>query len=646
MATSPVMPRRAQNRTPPSRFGGTQYAGSQPQTDEPMTFGDSASVDPRAGFSADARYSNGGYGGQGGYDAGGAPQYSPNMSESDPYEMFKQDRRSWYDRGNRLDQDARDEQARRFGLEGTYRNQMDSTYGDLLNNPGYTPDEQANILRQDELGRLGLTQDQVNGFQFRDDEQAAIMGNPNSQRGWYNPAEGEGIVNQVEGGIRGSMDDWRNTAYGTWGEGAGLTRSAIDNAQLGPGADYMGSQDAYLGGGSAGIRGAYGNPNLQMDAGFMGNQNAALAGGDSAVRGFTGNQALGADAQYMQDMQFGPEAQQEMEQSARTSIGNYGRSMRDRVERNAAQSGINSPLALAAGLNNLQGQNAIDQEDAALNARVAARRLGLDTTQRREDTRLGAEQFRGNLGAQSELGLLRNRVATNEGMEGMRLSAAGRQAALGLQGEGMIMNAGLGAAGEREGFRSGAERARMGARVANEQDLMRTGIGVAGDLGRAGIGAATAIGDRRTDTHRYNTDTGIGIERDIDRQQTARSLGLAANRQQTAQQGQQAMFNQGFQTNNALAQRHAGIADARRGDQNEYRGWATGQTNQQAQLGQNARQQRVSNFGTQAGAVNNSTSNYGQYDLARRGLGFGTAFKQSAGRALGNFAVNGAQGGG
>jgi hypothetical protein len=554
------------------------------------------------------------------YDAGGPPQYSPNLATEDPAEMARQDRTSIYDRGNRIDQDYRDEIQRRYGLEEGYRGRADSAYDDLYGNPGYTPDEQRNIVREDELTRYNLTPEQAQGFQLTNEEQAGIRGNPGSQYNWFNPEQTEGIANETGGNMDLALDTYGNQGRGAWSGMSENTRGAIGAANLLPTQDYMDQQDNALNTGGTNIRGAF-------DSG-EGAVRGAYGEGLSAVRGFTGNEDLGVSGDFMENYQFSDADADNMKTAAATSVGNLTRARQDAVNRAAAQSGYNSPMAMAAGYQELSRTGDADAADARLNAEVQAKRLGLDVTRGREDTRLGAEQYRAGLGAQSELGLLNNRTSGELGLQRNRI--------VGEQG---LMDSGLRAAGEREGYRSTAENRRMLADLQNEQYLGNSLMDFETQYGRDAMTAAERAGVLRQNANQFNQTTGIGLERDIDEKQSDRNRGIATNRQATDIGSQNTVFNQNRATNNDLATRYGIVADARRGDQQTARNYWSGQSTQQGNWQGQARQGRTSNYGVQTSGANSATGN--SMDYKTRNPSFGRTFTQELARGSADWLTGG-----
>lgn len=501
----------------------------------------------------------------------GGPTYHPDLTTEDPKIMATQDRTFAYDRGNNIDADIRGEQGYRSDLEGYYRPEMNAAYGDLYDTPGYTPEEIAGITRQSDLDRLPVSRDEASSWQLTDDEWMAISGNPHGVRASFDPGRTEAIARETAGSVTGSIDDWGNRSRGAYSTMGDNTRNALNRAQLGPSEGYTGAQDE------------------------------AISGGESSVRGALGSYGSSIN-QYMNDpgLQFTPQNEADMVQAASTSIGNATRAKKDAVAREAAASGNQSALALTAGMNDLQTQGDINAEDAALNAKVAARELGLNASQRRSA-----------LGIQAA-GDLEGQTASNE----QRL--ADRR---------------LNAAGEREGYRSAAERARMTADIANEQYLGDSLINLEGDIGRNRASYNLQTGRDRQDANLWNQNTGMGIERDVDETQSERAKWLASNRQGTQMAGQGRYFDQGFTVNQAGSQRAQTVADARRTGQGEYRNWTTGQTGSAVDAGATARGQRTQAYGTQGQIAGNATSTQAQYRTANPS--FGRTFSQSFGRELG-----------
>ncbi len=511
-----------------------------------------------------------------GYQIPGTPNL-PNVvtgagDQSDPYEMYKQNRSLAYNRGNAIDQDLSNTIQNRGNLETGYRNRSDSAYDKLQGNPGFTNEEQQNILQQN--GRdTPLTQDQINGFQFTGDEQNSISGDPNKARANFDPARNQAMMNEQTDNAHGAINGMERGVNGALGNQATNTRNAVDTSGVGNTQPYRDEQSAEL------------------------NQ------GGNATRSAVNNQNLGVSDQYTRDHAFTDQDAQNMKTAAMTGVGQATMSQQDQVSRAAAASGYNSPMALAAGLNRLQREGGAQEQDAALQAQVAAKNLQLQTAQGTENTRLGATQTQAGMQSGAEQGL---------------------------------MNSALGATGEAEANRQGAAKFTSGQRLSNEQLLGQDAQSNAVRLGQTQLGTEMNLGTQRQDVQNNAANTGIAVDQSIDNAQSQRAGELAGNRQSTAMQGQQSQFGQGNTANTNQSNRYGAIAGQRVQGESDYRNGVTGQANTQASLGTAAQGQRNQNFGTQTGGMNQAAGQYGQYDLGRRGNSFSGAFKRAAGNAIGS----------
>jgi hypothetical protein len=83
------------------------------------------------------------------------------------------------------------------------------------------------------------------------------------------------------------------------------------------------------------------------------------------------------------------------------------------------------------------------------------------------------------------------------------------------------------------------------------------------------------------------------------------------------------------------------VANARISGQNAYRGWLTGQQGQALGAMQTANQQRISNYGTMFGGMNQNAQAWSNYQLGKNQQGFGTNFAEGFGSSLGKTAGGG-----
>lgn len=101
---------------------------------------------------------------------------------------------------------------------------------------------------------------------------------------------------------------------------------------------------------------------------------------------------LGLSQTFQEGYQFSPADEQAMRAAAARTVGVRSQSERDALERAAAAQGMTTPLQLQAALTRRSYAGDISAADAATNAAIQARQLGLQTTLGQEQMRLGTEQ--------------------------------------------------------------------------------------------------------------------------------------------------------------------------------------------------------------------------------------------------------------
>ncbi len=296
------------------------------------------------------------------YDAGGPQTYWPDLTTEDPRKMVTQDRTSWYDRGNRIDSDLQGETVYRRGQEERYGGLMDRDAQELYDTPGYTPQEQAGIVREGETQAL-LDTDYGSNY-LTPGESSAIEGDP------YRPG------NEWTQHISRAMDQQESALTDNVAHTRAGVDAAIDPAQLGLSGEYRTNQDAVLNTTAENVYGAIDPSRLRMDAEYA-------------------RQARMSDDEVATTVQ-----------AAERNIGNRYRSAIGDLERSAAESGNASPLAIAAARARLERQSAVDAADAGTDAYLAARQAQRDAATGVEGTRLSAEQAYSGLrsGAAMDLG--------------------------------------------------------------------------------------------------------------------------------------------------------------------------------------------------------------------------------------------------
>jgi hypothetical protein len=269
------------------------------------------------------------------------------------------------------------------------------------------------------------------------------------------------------------------------------------------------------------------------------------------------------------------------------------------------------------------------------NARIAAKGEQAAREMDLEANRQGTEQAYAGLRGNAEMGLRNSRTGAMLNSEGQRMEGAQAYSGLRANSEMALGDRRVDSGFRQEGMRIGAEQGVTDRNMEAERVAGNNAIAAEQGIQRANTGVA-----------QYNQETGIGLAERADNAGTQRAASIAGNRQDvnTYNQGQQ--WARGTGINDRQTQRYGIIADRRLGDQQEARQWATGQ---QTQANNNVNlgiDQRLRNYGTQTGTMQNSTQTQAQYDLGRRGQGFRSNFMSGFGRTLGATAGGGNRGNG
>jgi hypothetical protein len=360
------------------------------------------------------------------------------------------------------------------------------------------------------------------------------------------------------------------------------------------------------------IRGAYGDQagrvrgsidpaKLRVAGDYGSSQDATLNSSDAGVRDAIDPTRLRQDAGVGDRVRMTDRDVQDYQDRASRNVHNQKQAALDDIEQRAVSSGNVSPLAMGALRARYEQGAQVNSADAALDARLSAK----------------------NAQAQREMDLEQNRQSAEQGYAGLRSNA---EMDMGSRRSSELTN--------REGMRLDAERGVTDRNLQTEQAI-----------GDRAIQAEQGIQRDNLDSEKFNQQFGSNVYRDTGNDASGRAATVATNRQNVGMYGEDQRFNQGFATNQAAAQRNAGVADARRTDQAEGRGWLTNQQKMSNDNTNNAYDRRIQTYGAQNNAMGQATGTNAQYDLARRGQSFGTNFKTSLGRSLGNFVVNGAAGG-
>ena len=343
-------------------------------------------------------------------------QYGDTYNYGYPHDMLYA---NWWDARNRNPQMERDIQT---GIQdsranqGRYQRAGDQAYASgggidpLTGNyrfdagsyqPGqiYSPAEQEQIARENQLYGGMTTPDQFGQWGLQPDEISSIMGDPYAGMNYFNPVAGNiyrdqdfteqrgfDRLNESHRNIRGDIGRYQQGAQGLLDSGGGRIRGTLDQ-------------------GETGVRGTYNDPRL------------------------------GVSGDFMQNYQFGDKDITDLETQAGRAVGaRYQGAMND-LEMQAASSNINNPLGVAALKDRYLRESAAEGADAQVGARVAGRGLQLATTKGREDTRLGAEQARAGMALEGELNLSGRRTAAEQRLLDQGLATEADLARMRMEGE-------------------------------------------------------------------------------------------------------------------------------------------------------------------------------------------------------------------
>jgi len=405
---------------------------------------------------------------------------------------------------------------------------------------GYTPGESGAIQRQDELEGLRPNIDDERTNFYSPEEQLGIAGNPSQIRGYFRPEyldaqvldaaqNARGVISgpggygtsmrteaqDVGNRLRNAVDPNRMALSGEAGYGAEqalgagernvrqtidpnyLTqdpntrgrieselartdaerKAAIDYNKLRYSDEARQNVQGDLSSTSAAVRGTINQDRLTQDPNARAGIMDSLAAGEAGGRGVIDPNKLGVSGDYLRDFQFGPEDERRMVEVAAASEGQGTQAALDRIQRGASVAGNVSPLAQAAAEDRARLTGAMGEGGARRETEVMAKQLGLQTTQQREQTRLGAEQAYSGLAYQAERDTAERNVTTQQQLEDQRLAAEQGYAQTASQAEEAIAQRQIGAHQWQEEQRLGAEKsyAQLAAEAAQAGGAGRVG---------------------------------------------------------------------------------------------------------------------------------------------------------------------------
>jgi hypothetical protein len=253
----------------------------------------------------------------------------------------------------------------------------DSMYAFLQANPGYTPDQAAAIMNQGGLNALQWTPDMANANFLTSTGTVPML----------DPTTGQPVLD-ANGNpmMQSEQAAWLGTPMEAESQYAGYTQPAVNLA----------------------VRG--------LQTGL----NAAI---DPAQ--------LGLSSQYTTNYNFTPEDMQNIINAAGRKVGEQTMATMDQLQRAAAASGTNAPLALSAALARQAQTGDVAAADAMTQAAIQAKQTYLNTQQALEQMRLASVQDISNREMQAATTSGQANIAAQEtmGQEEAQLTQAGEQAA-------------------------------------------------------------------------------------------------------------------------------------------------------------------------------------------------------------------------
>lgn len=487
----------------------------------------------------------------------------------------------------------------------TYKTAADVSYGvnpatgianGIPQNMTYQPNEASDITQYDLRTGSMTTPDAYQQMQWNPDEQAAYSGDPYAG---YNAFAGA-----VQGGYN-DMDSQRGLTYDALAEQDTNLRS------LGEG--YQKTAGGILDTAGTGERGAAYASDLNLDPNYAGQITGQLGANASAARGIYQDPNLQVSNDYMTNEQFGPQDAQDLEALAGTAVGARYRGQIEDVKRQAAAQGTTSPMAIAAMEDRFGRQSAQEAADAAIQGRTQGKQMELQTTQNRENTRLGAEQTQAGMGLGAELTLGGQALQAESETEQMRLGAAEKARQMQVQAESDLAAKGLASASDVAGFQAGNERAQSAAR----------------------LGAYNSMGQQQQALDMFNTQGQTQTQTAGEAAASDRAATTAAQRVAAARANSTQQFGQGQTVAGSLSTAGQTIADRRLAAGQEQRGYMTGMVgaNQQGMLTNTGQAQNFINGQNSAG--NAAAGTYAGYDTNRRNTAAGAKNPSPFGAVVG-----------
>lgn len=541
--------------------------------------------------------------------------------------------------GDLLSQYFGTQASQRAGYEQGAQQKSGDLYGQLEQNPGYSPD-QANAI----LGNRGDGSNAYNdllGVNYGDNyltpgEQSGISGNPYGPGNAYDPNI-LGDVNQsaynMSQGVAQGTQDQLSQGYNNLASGLGVANNpnlqqsgrygqTVSDVLSKTGNTVMGAANRSDLGMSSGFAGqmnqaAY-NPNLGMDQGYAGQEREAYS-----------NPALGITGQYAQQAGMTDQEVADAAAMGGQSVGAQTRASIQDLNRAAAAQGNSDPLAVAAMRSQMNDQGMVNTADATVQAQLAARAQQRQAATGVEQTRLGAQQFQTGAQMQGAQNVENTRLGANQfqtqaqmaaaqGVESTRLGAnqyqAGLQASAGTQ----MGNMALGATNTAEQMRLAALQQQTGMQMSAAGQLGNYAQGNTMYTGQQNQQAVNNYQQYGNQAGMYNQSSAYNAYANAEQQAAQRAAMMGTNRQSTSQSNQQNQYNRGFGVQSQLSGLQTGIADRSLQGQQAVRDYYTGQQQYQGQQGNQANANILTNRAQTQQGVNAATAGSAAWELGNR----------------------------
>ena len=388
-------------------------------------------------------------------------------------------------------------------------------------------------------------------------------------RGGYSPEERDAIMREGDfgdfmtndGGYNENFlsDDERSQIAGNpWNRAAYFNPDAMDARQNESADKQRGAVDD-MG------RGLYESLDgqLGLSEDYSRGVDSTLNSAESRVRGAYDPAALRANAESLNRIRMTPKEEQDIVTRAGISGGLKYRAATGEMDRKARAAGLD-PIAAGSLRGRYMRNAAADAADAMTGARVQASnaRAGRETTA--ENLRMGGERTAADIGTGTEMALANQRLNAGTTKEGMRLDS--------------------------------------------QRDIASRRADVAKTLGQTRLGAEQGINAQQRQQAQYNTGMGTDIATGIERDENERARYMASNRQQVNRANQQQRFQQGAGRNEALSSRAQTVANQRRADAQEGRGWIRDQAGVSNQNAQNEYNRQGQTYATQGQLAQGTTA--------------------------------------